>query len=65
MIRLFSNLCADYITLMSGDVHFGSGCFYLCELSLIPPWIGNNINYKNKDEITHPIQRFNGTAVEV
>ena len=41
----------------------GSICWH--GLSLIPAWICNYIHYKERDEITYPFPKFNGTTVEV
>ena len=41
------------------------GPFYSHGLTPIPAWISNYINHKVCDEITYPIQNFNGATVEV
>ena len=38
---------------------------YKYSLDLIPAWISDKIHYKKLNEITHPLPKFNGTAVEV
>ena len=41
------------------------GPFYWKGLTLIPPWIINNIHYKVWDVTTHPFLNFNSCTVEV
>ena len=36
-----------------------------CGQNLILEWIGNNIHYSMWDELTYPVLKFKGAAVEV